>query len=342
MTYIVGVDGGGSKTHALVLDQSGRVRGFGTSGCGCHQVSGLEPAIAEIKQATIMAIEQSALTSQAIQVGCFCLAGADLKEDYLLLAKAVEAKNLAQEIIIKNDTMAALRASITRSWGVAVICGSGFNAAGRSPDGGEIILPGLGFISGDWGGGGQLSNEIIRLVMRAWDGRGEKTKLTDLVLKSLEAPSEEVLLERLYHERISDRELLRLVPLLFEAAEAGDRPARKLITRLGEEVAVTANALIKRLSMQAMDVEVGLAGGVFKGKGPLLIETVTRKIHQAAPKAHIRRTRYEPVVGAALLALESAGVTVDQSLYRELDETLPGQLRYQNQDARSGRVNSDQ
>jgi N-acetylglucosamine kinase-like BadF-type ATPase len=329
MRYVLGVDGGGSKTHALVLDQSGKVWGFGASGCGSHQVSGLELAIAEIKQATITAIEQSALAPQEIQIGCFCLAGADLKEDYQLLAKAVEAKNLAQEIIVKNDTMAALRASTTRSWGVAVICGSGFNAAGRSPDGDEIVLPGLGPISGDWGGGGDLSNEIIRLVMRAWDGRGQKTKLTNLVLKSLEAPSEEVLIERLYHETISHRELLRLVPLLFEAAEAGDRPARKLITQLGEEVAVTANALIKRLSMQAMDVEVGLAGGVFKGKGPLLIETVTHKIHQVAPQARIRRTRYEPVVGAALLALESAGVRVDQALYQQLDETLPGQLRYQ-------------
>jgi N-acetylglucosamine kinase-like BadF-type ATPase len=165
--------------------------------------------------------------------------------------------------------------------------------------------------------------------MRAWDGRGDKTLLTDLVLNYLEMPSEEALLNHLYQDKISNRKLLWLVPLLFEAAEAGDQPAIKLIIQLGEEVATTANALIKRFSMQGMDVEVGLAGGVFKGKGSLLIRTATRGIHRVAPKARIRKTRYEPVVGAALLALESAGGVVSDELYDLLDRSLPGQLIYQ-------------
>jgi len=332
MKYALGVDGGGSKTHALILDQDGQVRGFGSSGCGNHQEHGLGSAVAEIESAVRTAIEQSALTTQEIQVGCFCLAGADLKSDYQILIPAMEALNLAQTVIVKNDTLAALRASITRSWGVAVICGSGFNAAARSPDGREFVFPALGYISGDWGGGSQLSQEIIRLVMRAWDGRGEKTLLTSLVLNSLGSPSEEVLLERLYKDEIPYRRLLQLVPLLFQAAEAGDVPSQKIVVQIGEEVAVTANALIKRLSMQSLDVEVGLAGGVFKDKDHLLIDTVTQKIHQVAPKAIMRRTQYEPVIGAALLGLENAGVTVDEEFYQRLNETLPVKLKYQNLD----------
>lgn len=329
MNYVIGVDGGGSKTHALILDRHGRALGFGLGGCGNHQVHGLGPAMAEIKRAVNSAIEQSRILPEDIEMGCFCLSGADLKEDYRLLIPAMESLGVARQVRVKNDTLAALRAAITRSWGVAVICGSGFNAAARSPGGGEIVMPGLGFISGDWAGGGELSQEIIRMVMRARDGRGEKTLLTEMTLNCLGAPSEEMLLEKLYHEEIAYRELFRLVPLLFEAAEAGDAPARKLILRLGQEVAITANALIKRFEMQNLDVEVGLAGGVFRGKGPLLIDTVAQGVHQYAPRAYIRRTRYEPVVGAALLALENAGVMADEYLYRMLDDTLPGQLRLQ-------------
>jgi N-acetylglucosamine kinase-like BadF-type ATPase len=329
MNYVVGVDGGGSKTYALVLDSHGRALGFGSGGCGNHQVHGLGPAIAEIERAVMTATEQSQILTEDIGIGCFCLSGADLKEDYRMLIPAMESLGVARQVMVKNDTLAALRAAITRSWGVAVICGSGFNAAARSPDGGEIVMPGLGFISGDWAGGGELSQEIIRMVMRARDGRGEKTLLSEMTLNCLGVPSEEALLEQLYHEKITHRELFRLVPLLFEAAEAGDQPARKLIIQLGREVAVTANALIKRLAMQEIDVEVGLAGGVFRGKGWLLIDTVARGVHQIAPRAYIRRTRYEPVVGAALLALESAGLIVDKALYRMLEDTLPGQLRLQ-------------
>ena len=329
MNYMVGVDGGGSKTHALILDRHGRALGFGLAGCGNHQVHGLGPAMAEIERAVKSAIEQSRILPEDVEMGCFCLSGADLMEDYRMLTPAVETLGVARQVMVKNDTLAALRASITRSWGVAVICGSGFNAAARSPDGGEIVMPGLGFISGDWAGGGELSQEIIRMVMRARDGRGEKTLLTAMTLNCLGVSSEEALLEQLYYEKISYRELFRLVPLLFEAAEAGDQPARKLIIRLGEEVAVTANALIKRLAMQDLDVEIGLAGGVFRGKGSLLIDTVAQAVHQFAPGAYIRRTQYEPVVGAALLALESVGIMMDKALYRMLDESLPGQLRLQ-------------
>ncbi len=334
MRFALGVDGGGSKTHALVLDENGLVCGFGLSGCGNHQEHGLKPALAEIELAVRSAMEQAGVTPQEIQAGCFCLAGADLESDFQLLTPAVETLGLAQTVTIKNDTLAALRATISRSWGVCVICGSGFNAAARSPDGREFVFPALGFISGDWGGGGRLSQEIIRLVMRAWDGRGGKTLLTPMVLAQLDADSEYELIGKLYREEIPYRRLLHLVPLLFQAAEAGDRPSRELVVTLAEEVAIAANTLIRRFSMQELEVEVGLAGGVFKDKGRLLIDTVTHKIHLVAPGAIMRRTKYEPVVGAALLALESSGVVADPALYRNIDGTLPQNLKYQDLEAK--------
>lgn len=338
MEYFLGVDAGGSKTHAMILDLHGHVQGFGSSGCGNHQVNGLNSAVAEIKKAVDTAAQQTNISFSDIQVGAFCLAGADLQTDYELLIPAMESLRVARKVLVKNDTMAALRASITRPWGVAVICGSGFNAAARSIDGIEIVFPALGYISGDWGGGSQLSHEMIRLVMRAWDGRGEKTSLTQAVLDNLDVRDEETLLEQLYTEKISEQRLLQLVPLLFTAAESDDLVSQKLVIQMGEEVAVAANALIKRLSMQSLDVEVGLAGGVFKNKGCLLIDTVIHHIHQVAAKAIVRKTRYEPVVGAALSALEGGGVTVSQLVYQQLDETLPAQLRYEDAASRSSPV----
>lgn len=328
MTYVLGVDGGASKTHALVADERGCILGFGSAGCANHQVAGLPPAIGEIERAASEAIAAAGLSPQVVERGCFCLAGADLEEDYLMLTEAMQSLQLAQEISVKNDTMAALRAGLTKPWGAAVICGTGFNAAARGRDGRELILPGLGFISGDWGGGGQLSHEIIRLVMRAWDGRGAKTQLTERVLAQLGAPSEEALLRRLYREEIRQRQLLQLVPVLFEVAEAGDEPAQQLIITMGKEVAITANALLKRLGLLDHEVEVVLAGGVFKGQGSLLIDTVREEVHKEAPHASIRRLHYAPVVGAVLLALEGAGVAPDGALYQTLERSLPEQLKH--------------
>lgn len=325
MKCVLGVDGGATKTQALLLDFEGYVLGYGEGGCANHQVCGLEAALREIVRASEQAV--SALsTGHSPQVGCFCLAGADFPEDFEMLQKALTRVGLVQEVIIKNDTMAALRSGLSSAWGVVVVCGTGFNAAGRAPDGREVRLPGLGIISGDWGGGYDLAMEVIRQVMRAWDGRGRPTLLTARVLESLNEPSEESLLRSLYHQRISTGQLLGLVPILFEVAEQGDAVARDILVRLGKEIGITANAILRRLSLDQEAAEVVLAGGVFKGRGRLLLDTVTRVVHKQTPRARVVRPRFEPVVGAALLALEIAGVPVTWEIMRHLEASLPANL----------------
>jgi N-acetylglucosamine kinase-like BadF-type ATPase len=326
MRFALGVDGGNSKTHAFVVEETGKVLGFGTGGTGNHQLSGIEPALREIKQAGKEALKQASLQSSELDVGCFCLAGADLKEDYLMLQNHVEDLSLAQSVIIKNDTLAALRAGVTQPWGVVVICGAGFNAAGISRDGRELILPGLGTISGDWGGGYALSQEMIRMVMRAWDGRGRETLLTKLILEAIHLTSIEELLSKLYHQEIDYQTQLNLVPLLFEASEVGDEVARDIIIQMGTEVGITAKTLIQRLSLERDDVEVVLAGSVFKGKGTLLVDSVKRVVLEDVPNAIIKRPKFEPVVGAGLLALEAMNISINESFYKQLERTLPTEL----------------
>lgn len=310
MQYVVGVDGGATKTHALVMDETGRRAGFGQGGPSNYHINGLDSALGEIRRAAKTAISEAQIEQEDVVMGCYCLAGADLPEDFTLLTKALSESRLSRGVVVKNDTMAALRAGLTRSWGVVVICGTGFNAAGRAPDGREIGLPGLGPISGDWGGGSTLSEEVIRSVMRAWDGRGSPTILTELVLEELGLPSEEELMMKLHHGDFSRGRLLDLVPLLFEAALRRDDVAIGLLVQMGTEVGVSANALIRRLGLEDTDVEVVLGGSVFKGRGPLLVDTARQVIHQQAPAAQIRPLAHEPVYGAALLALEALGVSI--------------------------------
>jgi len=325
MNCVMGVDGGASKTVCLVAKQDGHVLGQGRAGPSNHQVCGLKEARAQISLAMQQALQEAAVPEVA--VGVFCLAGADLPEDYELLGGALSGLAGCHQAIIKNDTLAALRSGLSRPWGVVVVCGTGTNAAGRAPDGREIVLPGLGHVSGDWGGGSVISLEVIRRVMRAWDGRGVPTLLTQLALEHLGAASEEALLRLLYHQQVPQEKLLGLVPLLFEAANAGDAAATRLVTEVGTEVGITARTLISRLGLHHSDVEVVLAGGVFKAKGSLLTDTVEEVVHQLAPRAVMVLPEVEPVVGALLLALEASGVEVDGTIGQSIGATLPCSLR---------------
>jgi len=326
MNYVLGVDGGASKTFCLVAGEDGRILGFGRGGPSNHQVSGLKAAMAQIAHSVGEALAQAKVSSQEARLGIFCLAGADLPEDYAMLRQAVEDLGVCQKVVVKNDTMAALRSGLSRPLGVVVICGTGTNAAGRAPDGREIVLPGLGYISGDWGGGAQITQEIIRLIMRAWDGRGKPTVLLQMVLDSLGVSSPGVLLQMLYHNQLEQHQLLGLVPLLFEAAYLGDEVACQLVREVGTEVGVTARTLIRRLSIEDKDVEVVLGGSIFKAKGPLLIDTVKGVVHEVAPRASIVLPKFEPVVGALFLALEATGVEVREMVRENVETTLPQEL----------------
>ncbi|MEN3010746.1 MAG: BadF/BadG/BcrA/BcrD ATPase family protein [Candidatus Bipolaricaulaceae bacterium] len=326
MSYVLGVDAGNSKTFALVAASDGRVLGFGRAGPGNHQTVGLGPALGEIQRACVEACAQAGVRLP-VTLGVFGLAGADLPEDFELLRTHLAERSLAHRIRVENDTLVALRAGTRRPWGVVVVCGAGFNAAGIAPDGRVFRLPGLGWISGDRGGGAFLAQEAVRHVARAWDGRGDPTLLTPLVLQALGLTSVEELIVSLYHGRVEESKLLGLVPQIFEAAYAGDRVAQQLLVQLGEEVGCTAGASIRRLGLEQTDVEVVLAGGVFKGKGPLLWDTITQVVHRTAPRAQIVRPPFAPVVGAVLLALEEIRGFLEPEIRENLERSLPAELR---------------
>jgi len=326
MRYILGVDGGASKTHALISDESGHFLGFGAAGGSNHQTNGFQKSINEIAKAVLAASAAAGIPAEAIDSGCFCLAGADFPLDFQRLEKALSEKQLACSFFIKNDTFSALRSGLSRPYGVTVICGTGFNAAGIARDGREIVLPGLGAISGDWGGGSDISLAMIQAVMRAWDGRGVQTVLTELVLEALHVENAEQLLHRIYDQSITSTDLLALTPLVFSAALDKDKAAIAIITRAGVEVGTAARALIRRLNLGDIPCEVVLSGSIYKGEGSLLVDTIRDDIHSEFTLAEIIRPLYEPVVGALLLAADHQNNEAHLPIIDNLKRSLPRSL----------------
>jgi N-acetylglucosamine kinase-like BadF-type ATPase len=319
MRYILGIDGGNSKTHALITDERGVPSGFGKAGASDYQEVGIEQAEQAWSMAIHLASDQAGTQPDEITAASFCLAGADLPEDYVLLQKTVGQLLPQAKVKVKNDTIAALRAGLYESsYGVTVVVGTGFNAAGRSHRGQEIVMPGLGYLSGDYGGGRWLGRQVIRAVMRAWDGRGLKTTLSRLVLNQMGVNDEPELIRLLRCADDIQGRILGLVPLVFEAAYQGDAVARSFLVALGEEVGLTASVLIHRLGLENESVPVVLSTSVFRGKGPLLLEVITKSIHRTAPLARVVIPEFLPVVGAVLEAMDDTGICLDKTVFENL------------------------
>jgi N-acetylglucosamine kinase-like BadF-type ATPase len=328
-TYLLGVDGGTTKTVALVADAHGRVLGAGRRGGSNWTGSDVTLPMAVVAEAAREALHCAGLAPQDITLGMFALAGADWPEDHERRQAALERANLARKVAVKNDAFAGMRAGSSNPYGVVIAAGTGTNTAAIAPDGREWAF---GYFV-DAGGAGDLANQAIVAVLRAEDGRGAPTLLTGLALRQLGFPSAEAMLRGLTSGAVNQAARHALAPLVFEASFAGDPVASEIVVRQGVALAEYATALIRRFDMTQLEFEVVLAGSVFKGRRPLLIDTVTQAIHRVAPRARIVRARFEPAVGALLLAFDTAGIAADEELYRALEATAPPPAFYATADS---------
>jgi N-acetylglucosamine kinase-like BadF-type ATPase len=237
-----------------------------------------------------------------------CLANADLPEEEAEHAAAVQAQGWSPTATVVNDTFAILRSGLADHaephWGVAVVCGAGINAVGVAPDGRVTRYLALGTISGDWGGGYGLGLEVLWHSIRAEDGRGPATALGGHLTSHFGVDRVEEITIGIHQGKIGHDELVGLAPLLLQVADEGDPVARAVVSRLADEISVMAINAMRRLDLTGQATPVVLGGGVLTARNPLLMDSVTRQLLEAAPRAQVRVIDVPPVVGAALLGLD--------------------------------------
>lgn len=299
---ILGVDGGKTKTVCVLADTERGVIGRGYAGSSDKYDVPLEQALDAVEEAVRNAAHEASV-SLPVAVGCFGLAGADWPEDFEQLEQGLRARGLAERVIVKNDMHVALHANVEH--GVLLSAGTHTAAAIRTPDGHEWFS---GWFSVNGPGGVTAGHRALWAVLHARDGRGAPTALTAPVLEATNTATAEELLRKLSQGDLDDADFAALAPLLFEAHyEAGDQVAAEIIIDLGKEMARWVTGLLTRFDLLAEAVPVILTGGLFRGKGPLLEDTVRMIAHVRAPRADLRRADREPVMGAVMYAYEALG-----------------------------------
>lgn len=218
---------------------------------------------------------------------------------------------------INCDTMIGLRAGTNHPYGIALICGTGTNSAGRNPQGEHYQCGGFDYMYGDFGGGGSLNIEVFRSVIRAWDGREKPTLLTDLLLKLLSYDTVgEMFNDFQDHGRQVPVEAARL---LFEAAYGEDSVALEILNRQGVELGKSAVAVVQRLGMANDTFDVVLVGSLLtRGDRGWIREPIEQALQSVAPHASIVTLTTEPVIGAVWSAMEEDGLTISKEVDKRL------------------------
>jgi N-acetylmuramic acid 6-phosphate etherase len=244
MHTILGVDGGATRTDAVLSDQEGRILGLGEGGPSNYNVVGLEAATSALNQAIESALTDAHQEAPTVKAAVLGVAFRDEPNPF----SAWFARRLPNaKTMVVPDYELALPAGTPDGWGIAVICGTGSVAYGRDPEGHKAITGGWGYLIGDEGSGYAIGLAALRALTRAIDGRGPKTQLMDLILKEwkLEKPND--VAPRVYQEGTTHADIAALTPLVETAARAGDSVAISLLTEAGHELAIAVAALVQKL-----------------------------------------------------------------------------------------------
>jgi N-acetylglucosamine kinase-like BadF-type ATPase len=321
MNLVLGVDGGNTKTLALVTRADGTILGAGRAGCGdIYGATSPASAVAEIERAVAAALLEAGIKPAELSAGAFSLAGADWPEDFKLLEDAMRARGYGQHILVVNDAMGALRAGSPDGTGVVVACGTGAATGARHPDG-RI------WHSSFWQepqGADELSKRALRAIYRAELGVDPPTILTGRVLAAFAAQSVEQVLHRLTGREIPRPEIRRLVRPLFDAAEAGDPAAWRILTSHGKALGDYALAAARKVGLLETAFTLVLTGGVLRHPSPILRDALIGRVREVAPEARAIQSRFEPAAGAVLLGLDLIHTETDAALLERLESSLPG------------------
>ena len=319
---VLGVDGGNTKTVALVAGADGTILGAGRGGrSDIYNAVSEAAALAALDDAVRAAPSAAGAAADRLEAAVFSLAGADWPEDFALLDAAVRARGYGRTTTVVNDAIGALRAGSPDGTGVVIACGTGVatgarNAAGRV------------WHSSFWqesNGGYVLGSRALQAVFRAELGVGPPTLLTERALAFFGEPTPEAVLHRLTRRGTgwSPMASAPLAPVVLDEAARGDAVALGIVEALGSSLGDYALAAARAVGIAGHPFHLVLTGGVFRHPAPEFAAAVVARVRRDTPGVVVHRSRFEPTVGALLLAFEAAGIPVDDALLKRLAATLP-------------------
>ena len=318
--WVLGVDGGASSTRAALADLHGHVVAVATAGPSNH-VRGeagkvrlrkaLEGAVGGVlARASAVSGQESLGRLQAVTLGMTGVnpgtpEAARVVEALMpLLPPAALEQGLRDRIEVVSDARIALEGATEGQPGILVYAGTGSVAMGRDATGALARAGGWGYLIDDEGGGYQIGRQALKAVYRAHDGRGPRTRLTELLMRHFGVQSLQEMVRCIYTDDGLDRpSIARLARWVAVAAAEGDEAACAIYVRAAGELAALALAVANQLSMT--EPSVYYSGGVFEA-GPL-VGAFTAAVCGSLKGATVAPARHPPLVGALLMAYRQLG-----------------------------------
>jgi N-acetylglucosamine kinase-like BadF-type ATPase len=299
MRFVLGFDGGGTKTECVLMDEAGLVRAEGRSGPSNPMRVGFGGALAAVCEAGRTAIQNANLTPGDISVVCAGLAGTAQPESQRKMTKLLAEEFPGQLVYVCTDLDLTLEAT-GEGRAIVLLAGTGSAAVGRDLTGQVIRVGGHGPLLGDEGSAYDVGRRAAIAALRASDRGLEDSPLAARILREMRVPDWEELQLRVY--RVPDEVFPRIFPIVTAAADEGDSAARTLLQEAADELTGLVSDLMERLQLKSQKFLLVKSGGMV-GRSAHFDKLLDERLRLAAPKAEFGSLVVTAAQAAARLAL---------------------------------------
>ena len=313
--YIIGIDGGGTRTRAILVNDSGVVLERAECGGTNVQVVGVDEAAASIqKLVNSLLRNRDVKKPQYLYAG---IAGAGRETDRVRLEDALKDKHIADVVTVDSDASIALAGAFIDEPGIIIIAGTGSICYGRNRDGRVERSGGWGYLLGDEGSAYFLGKEASIAALKDLDGRGRPTILRRLVEQHFKLKNIQEIIPRVYSEQIGKNEIADLARMVCDAARTGDVVAEEIVQRAGTELGLMAEAVIKKLNVPDHKIKIALIGGLSE-RSDQLVPHIASVLANTSVEIEFIISQFPATVGAVFLALNKAGQKITAQFIENL------------------------
>lgn len=299
--WIVGIDGGGTKTIAYAAGVDGEIITKAQETASNYHVVGVDEFKRVIISLIKQIIDETGLQMMNLQAFSLGLAGVDRADDGKVVREALRDVGLNCRIILNHDAAIGLAAGAGKKHGIVLIAGTGSIAYGVNANGEDFRAGGFGHLIGDEGSGYDIAMNAIRSALMAEEGRAKPTILLPELLSAAGLGNRDELISYVYQQTNSKADIAKLAEVVVRCAEKNDETSREIITAAGYALAELVKSVLVRGFSKEKKVKVIACGSVLT-KVPQIFDIVRTEIGKYGKLIALEG---DAALGAVNIALEA-------------------------------------
>jgi len=299
---LIGIDGGGTKTHSIIANLEGEVIAEIMSGSANFQMLGVETVAKSLVELIYELADRARVKISDIEIAVLGLTGAGREKDRERILKGIieyaKTENLPlPELIIETDARIALEGALMGKPGIILIAGTGSVMFAKDINGEIHRVGGWGRFIGDEGSAFVIGREALRAVAKYIDGRGEETILKDLIFEEFNITDLMQIVSEIYSGKF---DIGKVAPVVMKAVELGDPVAKEILDNACIELLNHVKAMLKKANFGEKPC-LALLGGVLQNEN-YVSDKLRKMIKAELPEVDLVEPSASPAYGAIVYA----------------------------------------